>query len=353
VSRLRVGIIGCGKMGKVYAHWFDKNPHCTVGGLYNRTLSRAEELKKEYTESNVYHRWEDLISDKSIDIIGICTPSHEHLAQFSFAVHNYKHVLCEKPMANDIHQCRKMVDLGREYNGKYMVGFQMRFHPVIEKVNELLSSIGEVFHIDFIFGMYRPEITWRHKLIEGGGVLKELTSHLFDLCYCWVGELKSIQGLNRVIEKKREVEDYSLNIMEFKNGASGFISSNYQDRRSRLIQGNILGRVGQISFQFSSYNVEDSKVMLFNDKYKSGRTIDIEIPREVDIVYPGHLDSFKKEIDHFIDCILHEREPLVTLEDGLRALEIIDASYESTRIGKKIEFPFTDFDVRNLAQCYS
>ena len=353
VSSLRVGIVGCGKMGKVYAYWFDKNPYCVVAGLYNRNRLKAEELSKKYPGSRVYTHWEDLISDNSIDIIGICTPSHEHLVQFKLLVKKGKHVLCEKPMANDIDQCKKMVNMGMKSPRKYMVGFQMRFHPVIEKVNELLPSIGRIFHIDFMFGMYRPEITWRHKLIEGGGVLKELASHLFDLCYLWAGEMKTIQGLNRVIQRGREVEDYSLNIMEFKNGVSGFLNSNYHDRRSRLILGNIMAKAGQISFQFSSYDPVDSRVTLFTNEENNGTEIDIDLPEEIDVVYPGHLDSFKKEINHFVDCILYDTEPVVSLEDGLRAIEIDDASYESTRTGKKIEFPFTNFNTSNLVDCYS
>ena len=54
----------------------------------------------------------------------------------------------------------------------------MRFHPVVETVDRLLSMIGKIYHIDFVFGLYRPDSNWRHGIREGGGVLKELSSHL-------------------------------------------------------------------------------------------------------------------------------------------------------------------------------
>ena len=77
------------------------------------------------------------------------------------------------------------------------------------------------------------------------------------------------------------------------------------------------------------------------------------IPAEIDAVYPGHLDSFQREIDHFVDCILLDRQPLVTAEDGYRALEIIDASYESTRCGgQPIRLPLAGFDSARLAACF-
>ena len=354
MNKLRVGILGCGKMGKVYARWFKENSNCIVNSFYNRTRSTAEELAKQYPGSLVYSRWDDLIQTGNDDIIGICTPSSEHLEQFETCVRYGKHILCEKPMANDISQCQRMVELSHSYpEHNYMVGFQMRFHPVIEKVTELLPSIGKIFHIDFSFGMYRPEITWRHKMIQGGGVVKELTSHFFDLGYCWGGEYASIQGLNRIIQKGREVEDYSLNIVEFTGGASGYINSNYHDRRSRRILGNIMARDGQISFSFSSYYPADSIVTLYTDGEQKPTEISIDIPSEIDFVYPGHLDSFKQEIDYFVDCILKDRIPAITIEDGARAIQLVDASYESTRLNKKIPLPLTNFDRGTLANCYS
>ncbi len=140
--------------------------------------------------------------------------------------------------------------------------------------------------------------------------------------------------------------------MEFKNGVSGFINSNYHDRRSKLILGNIIGKTGQISFQFSSYDPEDSRVTLYDNINRKGIEVGIRMPEEIDPIYPGHLDSFKTEIDLFVECILNDNDLVVKLKDGLRSIETIDASCESTRVGKKIYFPFTDFNSDNLSQCY-
>ncbi len=107
MSKLRVGIVGCGKMGKVYAYWFNKNPHCMVNSFYNHTALKAKELSKLYPESHVYSRRENLIADKSIDIIGLCTPSHEHLSQFEMPVKKGKHVLYENRWQTILNNVRK------------------------------------------------------------------------------------------------------------------------------------------------------------------------------------------------------------------------------------------------------
>lgn len=350
MANLTVGILGAGKMGKVYARWFAAHPHCRVTGIYNRTRARAEELAAGYPDMRVFDNWEALVRDPAIDVIGICTPSHEHLAQVREALTAGKHILCEKPMANDIGQCREIAALSRDARTKMMVGFQMRFHPVVETIDRLLPRIGSLYHLDFIFSLHRPGVTWRHSLTQGGGVLKELASHLFDLMQHWAGDITTVTGNNRIIESGREVEDYSTNLLTFAGGAGGFLFSSYHDRRSQCIQGNLLGTNGQLALQFSSYDPADSRVTLFSE---SREEIPIAIPAEIDAVYPGHLDSFRREIDHFVDCILRDRQPLVTAIDGCRALEVIDASYESTRLGgQPVRLPLVDFDSARLGDCF-
>ncbi len=337
-------------MGRVYARWFSRNTHIQVVAFYNRTFSRAEALAQKYPGACARKSWQEVTEDAGVDVVGICTPSHEHLAQLRSAVAAGKHVLCEKPLARDVNECRRMVEIGAAAPVRVAVGFQMRLHPVIRKVDELLPRIGRLFHLDFTLGMYRPEIGWRHEILQRGGVLKELGSHLFDLGRYWAGEVSAITARNRIISSAREVEDYSVNLLEFSSGVSGYLCSNYHDRRSRSIFGHLMGTEGQIAWQFSPYETKDSRVVLFGNESKE--EIPIEIPEEIDHVYPGHLDSFGRNIDHFVECIITDRQPEAGLVEGMTAVEIADASYESTRLQKRIELPLGDFDLTNIEKCF-
>ena len=321
-------------MGRVYAHWFSQNPHCHVVAFYNRTFATAETLAREYSGSKSYKTWQEITARPDIDIIGICTPSHEHLEQIEHACAHDKHILCEKPMAKDLNESIKLCRLTESSAPKIGIGFQMRFHPVVRLVDKLLPRIGDIFHLDFNFGMYRPENTWRHQGVQGGGVLKELGSHLLDLACHWAGDICGVQAVNRIVADDREVEDYSLNILEFANGVSGYLFSNYFDRRGRSIKGNIFGSQGQISWQFSSYDPADSKVKLYSD---SGvQDIEVKLPADIDSVYPGHLDSFHLEINDFADSIVKNRRPHCGIAEGHRAMLLTDASYRSSRQQERI-----------------
>jgi len=321
-------------MGRVYADWFSRNDRCQVVAFYNRTFSRAQTLAGQYAGVRARKIWREITEDSNVDIIGICTPSHEHFEQMESAVGAGKHVLCEKPMARNVKEALRMCELLASKPTKVAVGFQMRFHPVVLKVDELLPRIGEIFHVDFIFGMYRPEVTWRHQGVQEGGVLKELGSHLIDLGCHWAGDITAVYAQNRIISPPREVEDYSVNLFEFSGKATGYLWCNYFDRRGRSIVGNIIGSKGQISWQFSSYDPLDSRLTLYTDH--GMEEIPIDIPDEIDAVYPGHLDSFRKEIDHFVYCVLNDEQPLTGTAEGLRAMLATDASYRSTRDQKRI-----------------
>lgn len=321
-------------MGRVYAHWFSQNPHCQVVAFYNRTFATAEMLAKEYSNSKGFKTWQEITGCPDIDIIGVCTPSHEHLEQIEHACAHDKHILCEKPMAKDLDESIKLCRLTESSAPKIGIGFQMRFHQVVRLVDELLPRIGDIFHLDFNFGMYRPENTWRHQGTQGGGVLKELGSHLLDLACHWAGDICGVQAVNRIVADGREVEDYSLNTLEFANGVSGVLFCNYFDRRGRSIKGNIFGSQGQISWQFSSYDPADSKVTLYSDS--EVQDIEVELPAEIDAVYPGHLDSFGLEINDFTDSIVKNGEPHCGVAEGHRAMLLTDASYRSSQQQERI-----------------
>jgi predicted dehydrogenase len=261
-EKYNIGIIGCGKMGRIYADWFSKNPYCIVKSFYNRTFSTARALSAGYPGSRAVETWREITADPELDIVGVCTPSHEHPEQFIAAVESGKHTICEKPMANNVNECALMAAAAKVSGVRTMIGFQMRYHPVVLKVTGLAGRIGRIYGIDFHFGMHRPEVTWKHKIDQEGGVMKELLSHLIDLAAMWLGDAASVFGVDKIIQPGREVEDFTRNIIEYENGATVCLAGDLFDRRSKAIHGNIMGTEGQIGFSFSSYDPADSMITL-------------------------------------------------------------------------------------------
>jgi len=349
---LNIGIVGCGKMGRVHAEVFSKNQNCRIKGLYNRSVEKAESIKENHPSAKIYSSWEDLIKDPEIDVVAISTPQIQRLDQYRLAIENGKHVFLEKPMGMGLRDVNEALELLKNHNVCFYVDSQIRSQPTILAINKVISKIGRIFHIDMEFSMYRNEIKWKHKLIAGGGVLRELCGHLIDQAADWLGEAKSVTAINKIILPGRETEDYSVNMIEYKNGATLVLTGSYWDHTGRLYRGRILGENGQINFTFSSYSPLDASAEIYIDGKKE--TIDIDIPDESDInsVYPGHMDSFKKEIDHFVDLILNGQTAWDTLEKEWNTSQVIAASYESTRTDSKVFLPLNNFDINKLKDCF-
>ncbi len=351
MTMFRVGILGAGKMGRIYGDAFSRNEYCTVAAVYNRTAESGRELAARHGARYV-GEWEELVRSPDIDLIGVCTPSNLHCAQVEAAAQAGKHILCEKPMANNHMECERMTRACKARGVTLMIGFQMRFHPVVRTVGEHLPNLGDIYHVNFNFGMYRPKMDWRNSLNQGGGALKELGSHLFDLCTLWVAPIAHLSCENNRVEPGREIEDHSIVLMRFANGATGYIYCGYEDRREPKICGVLMGRKGQINLTFSPYKTEDSAVRLIDETGTFVRDIPVSIPVDESPIYPGHCDSFLREIDHFVECIRNKEDPLVGGAEGRRSMEAVCAAYTAQRRGRKINLPPAQFEPGKLRECF-
>lgn len=339
-DNIGIGIIGCGKMGRVYLHWFSKNPYCGILGVFNRTRDVAERCAGEYG-ARAYADWRELLESPEVEAVGLCGPSFLHYEQAIIAARHGKHILCEKPMANTMEECRQMTRIAAESGVRLMVGFQMRFHPVIEKIDQVVGAVGQIFHIDFTFPMFREGVAWRHHAEQGGGVFKEHGCHLVDLVRHWLGEVRTVTSETMIVVPGRQVEDHCVTVLRMESGATASIYTTYNDRREPAIFGLILGTHGQIEFVLSPYRPGLSSVKLMADGVTEFK---IPIPEDPDPIYPGHLDSFRKEINHFVDAIKSGVPLIVDGTNGGKAIEVVIAAYESQRTGTKVSLPL-NYDI--------
>lgn len=349
---LNIGILGSGKMGRVHAEAFSKNENCKIVGFYNRTKEKALDLQKNHPQAKVYDSWQEMIEDKSIDVITISTPQVERLEQYKLAIKHGKDVFLEKPMGLGLDDLKEVLVELKRSDSCFYVDSQIRSNPTIEAINKEIHRIGKIFHIDMEFSMYRDEIKWKHKLLAGGGVLRELCGHMIDQAEDWLGKAKSVTANNKIVLEGREVEDFSVSLIEYENGASLLVSGNYFEQRGNIYEGRILGEKGQITFTFSSYKVSDAIVDLYINGEKISVKIDIPDENDINSIYPGHMDSFKKEISLFVEAVLNNKKADDTIIKEWNTQQIISASYESTRTNQKVFLPLEGFDIDNLPDSF-
>lgn len=350
-KKLGVAVLGSGKAGKYHLYWYSRNKNCKIVGIYNRTKVNAVESVKRYN-TKYFDDWKELVSNEDVDIVSICTPSNLHYEQAIFSLKNHKHVLCEKPMAPTVKKCLEMIKESKERKKVLSIMFNMRFHPVILKVNKIVEEIGDIFHIYINFPYFRKNINWKHQAGSGGGVLMENISHMVDLAGIWMEgkNIKYISSESLIVNKDRELDDHSLLIVRYKDNSLVSIYGSYNDYGfynydKEAVYGTILGTKGKIVFIFNSYDKNFNHLYLIKNQKRT--EVKIEMPDEIDEIYPGHLDSFKKVINNFIDSILDNKYPLVKPEDGLKATEIVNVAYLSEMRQEKIKFPLKDLVITN------
>jgi len=351
-KKLGVAILGSGKAGKYHLYWYSKNKNCKIIGIYNRTKENAIESVDRYN-AEYFDNWKELISKENVDIVSICTLPSFHYEQTVFSLKNCKNVLCEKPMAPTVGECSEMIRESKKRKKILSIMFNMRLHPVILKTNEIIKEIGDIFHVYINFPYYRKNVSWRHLAGYGGGVLMENISHMIDLVGIWMKgkKIRYVSGESFVVNKDRELDDQSLLIIRYEDNSLVSIYGSYNDfgfysYDKEAIYGTILGTKGKIVFIFNSYDKDFNYLYLIKDGKR--QEIKIKTTDEIDEIYPGHLDSFGKVINNFVESVLNEKSPIIDAKDGLKTVEIINAAYLSEFKQRKIKFPLKDLKIKKF-----
>ena len=245
MEKVRIGVIGCGGIanGK-HMPAEKKNPNAEMVAFCDIIEERAIKANKEYGNetSKVYTDYKELLKDKTIDAVLVLTHNSEHCRITVDALNAGKHVLCEKPMAMNYEEAKKMIE-ARDRSGKILtIGYQNRFRKEAMYLKDLADQdyFGEIYYAEAIAIRRRAVPTWGVFIDEekqGGGPLIDIGTHALDLtlfamnnyepAYC-VG--KTYHKLNKQTgtgnawgdwdTEKFTAEDSAFGFVVMKNGAT-------------------------------------------------------------------------------------------------------------------------------------
>ena len=228
MALLRWGILGCGDV----AEHKGGSPLYSVEGseliaVMRRDKEKAEAFAASHGAKRVYHTVDALLADDEINAVYVATPPYLHCEQTIRAAQTGKHVLCEKPMAMNVDECREMIDVCHEYNVTLMIAYYRRFYPNVVKMKHLMEggAIGEVVlaRVNHT-ALYDPSChewgAWRtDPRISGGGVLMDAGSHRIDLLVYLFGDVASACGYAETVQFDDPVDDSAVFTLRFENGA--------------------------------------------------------------------------------------------------------------------------------------
>ena len=151
MDKVRIGIIGCGGIanGK-HMPGLKSTPGIEMVAFCDIIIERAEKAKKEYgtPDAKVYENYKELLEDASIDVVHVCTPNRSHSFITVDALEAGKHVMCEKPMAINSVEAKKMLDAARRTGKKLTIGYQNRQRPDSLWLKEECEkgTFGEIYY---------------------------------------------------------------------------------------------------------------------------------------------------------------------------------------------------------------
>ena len=188
-KKIRIGIIGCGGIanGK-HMPSLQKITQCEMVAFCDIIVDRAEAAAKKFgtPDAKVYEDYKELLKDETIDVVHVCTPNRSHSFITVDALEAGKHVMCEKPMAINSVEAKKMLDAAERTGKKLTIGYQSRFRDDSAYLKAAADDgeLGEIYYAKATAIRRRAVPTWGVFLNEyeqGGGPLIDIGTHALDL----------------------------------------------------------------------------------------------------------------------------------------------------------------------------
>lgn len=359
-SKLKMAIIGCGKVAHLHAKALQQIDECSLVAVQSRNLERAKEFAAQYG-AQAYDTVDGMISKEKIDAVIICTPHPEHKGPAISALQAGAHVLIEKPLAISLADCDAIIDTATKNKKKLGVISQRRFFPSSLRMKNAIMdgkighpSLATVLMLGWRNEAYYKSDPWRGSWEkEGGGVLVNQAPHQLDLLQWFMNdELEELYGVSKNINHSYiEVEDTAVAILKFKKGGiANIVVSNSQ-------KPGIYAKVHVHGSNGASVGVQTDGGAMFI----AGVPSIVEPPKNDIWTIPGEENllaqwekednDFFKSIDpigyylrlqdrDFILSVLEDREPFVTGIEGRKTVEIFNAIYTSNKENKPVSWPF-------------
>ena len=198
---VRWGIIGAGGIAhRRTMSAMSEAENTVLQALMVRDMERARKLAEEHGARSYYDSVDGVLSDTEVDAVHIATPVYLHCKHVIQAAEHGKHVLCEKPMAMNVDECKSMID-ACDQNGVHLeICFLLRFHPYYIKQKQMIADgeLGEIIEARTSLMKWYPieEGLWRRDPTRaGGGVLMDLGPHVIDLLSYLLGDTSKVSAM--------------------------------------------------------------------------------------------------------------------------------------------------------------
>ena len=332
-----LGIIGAGMYGKILIHAFQQDERANITWVNSASETTTKSAAEEFGVEKWSTDYRDVLNDPAVDAVIIASPPFVHAEQLSAALEAGKHVLLEKPMAESIDSVRRIVQAAEQAPGKVVLEASCRHTRLTRKyqfIKDIIDSgkLGEVYHIHHnslgrtTFIEYNPNGAWAmNKKLAGGGPFVD--RGVYDLSFHLgllddLPQIKSVQSFKRNDLRDMskyvdfsDIEQHGAAWMEFDTGLTYYYENgggvhNEADNETRLY-----GTKGGL--RFHHYSWDPNEIEFFTTEngelHKETFTVDTT----------DQLDDASAIAIHFLDCLDGTTEPMMTVQNAAKHMEIL------------------------------
>jgi len=346
--RIRWGILGCGGIvDRRTAPAINRARNAELVSVRSRDIEKAKKYAEKHGAKKYFSHLDEFLGDGETDAVYLATPPSVHAELVRRIAHSKKHILCEKPMAMTLAECREMVDECRKEGVKLMIANNMRFNPVHLKIKEIIEKrlLGNLVLARAQGSFYYPPDpkAWRLQTESvGGGPLVDTGIHCVDLLRWFCGEVTEVSAVTDNVIFDYSVEDTAIVTMKFANGGFGIVESCYSTRYVENAL-EVYGSKGTLLAKRSIWTTSEPAELrgFFNQTRRphQGRYLPPPWAQNSSLGGWGSLvkryyfqprNTYTAEVEHFGECIEHDRSPLIDGAEGLKDLQVVRAAYKSS-----------------------
>ena len=312
-----VAVIGSGYWGKNLIRNFHELGVLKL--ICDKNESLLEQFKEQYPNVEICLALSDILRRDDIQAIVIATPAESHFPLVREALLAGKHVFVEKPLALDLEEGAELVELAHQKKLVLMVGHILQYHPTIIRLKELIDA-GELGKIQTLYSN-RLNIG---KIRAEENILWSFAPHDISVILMLLGEMPEMIYATGGSYLQQRIPDTTLTILDFPDGVKAhiFVSWLHPFKEQKLV---VVGNKKMAVFD----DVSEEKLVLYKHKIKWIKRIPVAAKADAEVVSFDMKEPLKAECEHFLKCVDQGMKPKTDGEEGLRVLQVLQASQAS------------------------
>lgn len=342
---LRTALIGAGAIGKLRAQAVTQAPDFKLTVVADLDVKLAESLAAETSAvatTDVFAA----VRRPDVDMVIVSTPPHVHADITLAALEAGKHVLCEKPLANTLEAALRMCETAEARGLQLRTGFNHRYFPSMAKARQMIEhgDIGKII-IAKAYAGHPGGAEFGHEWVHdgrvtGGGSLVDNGIHILDLLRFFIGDVTTATGYKtNLVWDFPDAEDNGFALFRTKDGAVAQLQASWTEWRGYRFWVEVVGTKGYVRASYPPMWLESG--LTPEPGIRAKRKIDLFPAFQVrERLYSWSwtiVESFKAELSDFAAAVNGKSAGGATGRDGLRAMQMAHAVYESSRTGGEVD----------------